>query len=177
MNGFSEPEKNIKQFRIDEGDVVADLGAGSGFYSLAIARLVGERGKVYAVEVQKELMKRVKDHAQQERLHNVEVIWGDIEEVEGTKIRTDGVDIVLLSNILFQVEDKPGLINESKRILKPGGRVLIIDWTDSHGGVGPEQSAVITAADARSMFEQQGFVYEGDIEAGSHHYGFSMNMA
>lgn len=175
MNGFSEPDKNVKQFRIKEGDVVADLGAGSGFYSLAIAKAVGERGKVYAVEVQKELMQHVKNSAQKDKLFNIEVMWGDVEEVEGTKLRTESVDIVLLSNILFQVEDKQGLINESKRILKPGGRVLIVDWTDSHGGVGPEQSAVVTAADARSLFESNGFAYEGDIDAGSHHYGFSMN--
>lgn len=175
MNEFADPRRNIAQFMLRKGDMVADLGAGLGHYTFASAHAVGEKGRVYAVEVQKELMQQVKREASKEGFHNVEVLWGDIEMLGGTKLRDNMLDVVILSNILFQVEDKQGLIDETKRILKPGGRILIVDWTDSHGGVGPEQSAVITAQDARGLFEKNGFVYESSIEAGSHHYGFSMS--
>lgn len=172
---FSDPEKNIRQFKLQEGNYVADLGAGSGFYSIETARIVGDRGRVYAVEVQKELVQSVKNKAISEHLHNVEVVWGDIEEIEGTKLKEGSVDAVILSNIIFQIEDKQGLINETKRILKKNGRLLIIDWTDSHGGLGPENSAVFPMTEARSLFEQNGFVFEDKINAGAHHYGFTMN--
>lgn len=172
---FSDPEKNVRQFKLQGGNYVADLGSGSGHYTLAAARIVGDRGRVYSVEVQKELVQTMKNLANSERLHNIEVIWGDIEETEGTKLREHSIDAVILSNILFQVRDKQGLINEAKRILKPSGRVLIIDWTDSHGGVGPEDSARIPMTEARSLFEQNGFAFEDKINAGTHHYGFTMS--
>lgn len=175
MITFADPENNIKQFGLKEGEYVADLGAGSGFYTFAAAKIVGEKGRVYAVEVMKELVQTLKNQASEKRLHNIEVVWGDIEELNGTKLRDHVADVVILSNILFQVEDKLGLINESKRILKPKGRVFIVDWTGPHGGVGPEESAVITAQEARDLFESNGFVFEGDIEAGTHHYGFSVS--
>ena len=171
---FADPERNIAQFGLREGKYVADLGAGSGFYALAAARAVGNTGKVFAVEVQKDLVQRVRDDAAREGLGNVDVTWGDIEEREGTKLKDELVDVVILSNILFQVEDKEGLANEVERILKSKGRVLIVDWDDSYGGLGPAPEAVYGADKARSLFENRGYVFESDIQAGAHHYGFSM---
>jgi len=172
---FADPAGNISQFGIGEGKYVADLGAGSGHYSIAAAKAVGSTGRVYAVEVQKDLLERVKSLATQEGLGNVEVLWGDIEVSGGTKLRDRSVDIAILSNILFQLEDKPGCAKEVSRILKPKGRVLIVDWDGSYGGLGPSQESVYKAADARALFENLGYVYESEIKAGEHHYGFSMS--
>ena len=66
---------------------VADLGAGSGHYTLAAAKKVGESGRVYAIEVQKDLLTRIKNLAQTEHINNVEVIWGDVENRGGTKLK------------------------------------------------------------------------------------------
>jgi len=172
---FADPSKNIAQFGLREGDIVADLGAGSGYYSMAAARAVGSTGRVYAVEVQKEILNRVASHAEEEGFGNVEIIWGDIEEEGGTKLKDEFVDVVILSNVLFQIEDRNGLSNETNRILKPKGRVLIIDWDGSYNNLGPEPRAVYSAHDARALFENKGYIFESDIKAGAHHYGFSMS--
>lgn len=171
---FADPENNVKQFGLKEGQVVADLGAGPGAYAIACARVVGGSGRVYAVEVQKDLVNKVEKEAREQGFSNIEVRWGDIEEVGGTKIRDDSVDAVILSNILFQVEDWEGLAKEIKRISKPSARILIIDWSDSFGGLGPAPESIVKDTDARSFFEQKGYVFEGFIKAGAHHFGFSM---
>lgn len=174
---FADPTRNIAQFGISEGKQVADFGAGSGHYAIAAAKTVGSTGRVYAVEVQKELLERVKALAAEEGLGNIEVLWGDVEVSGGTKLRDGSIDVVILSNILFQIEDKEGCAREVSRVLRPKGRVLIVDWDGSYGGLGPTEEAVYSAQDARTLFEGQGFVFESDIEAGVHHYGFSMSKA
>ena len=171
---FADPERNLKQFGLTEGQIVADLGAGLGAYAISAAKMVGNSGKVYAVEVQKDLVTRVQVEAREEGVKNLEVRWGDIETLNGTKLRDRSIDVVILSNILFQVEDGNGLVKEVDRIIKHNGRVFIVDWTDSFNGLGPAPEAIIPEVDARAFFEHRGYVFEGNIKAGAHHYGFSM---
>jgi len=159
---FAEPGRMVRMLGLAENAVVADLGAGTGFYAVAAAELL-PRGKVYAVEVQKDYISKIRDKVRTAHLGNVEAIWGNIEKAGGTKIKDGAVDAVLSSNVLFQVEDKGGFLNEIKRILKPGGKVLLVDWT--------EHAHAISKVKAKEMFEARGFVLEREIEAGTHHYG------
>ena len=167
---FTDPVKNLRALGIRENDIVADLGAGTGFYSIAAGRLAPE-GKVYAIEVVKDFLTTVKNKALEAHLNNIEIIWGNIEKIGGTKIGDNVVDKVLASNILFQVDDKNGFIEEAKRILKPEGLVLLIDWSHGSSGIGPNFATVIPKDKARTMFEQKGFIWQRDIDAGAHHYG------
>lgn len=146
---------------------MADLGAGTGFYSVAAGGIVS-RGKVYAVEVQKDYLETIKNKVREAHLRNVEIIWGNVEKLGGTKIGDNIVDAVIASNILFQVEDREKFIEEIKRILKPKGRVLLIDWSESSimNGI-----AIVPKNKARKMFEKKGFTFEREIDAGAHHYG------
>lgn len=168
---FSDPKKNIEQFHLGEGMKVADLGAGAGAYSFAAAKKVGDIGIVYAVEVQKELLQKIKNGAQTDGLGIVEVLWGDIEEVGGTKIGDNSIDAVILANILFQVEDKKGTLTETKRILRSGGKILVVDWSDSYGGLGPQESDIVPVNKMKHLFGDEGFVFDREIQAGEHHYG------
>lgn len=164
---FSDPVKNLKTLGLRETDIVADLGAGTGYYSVAAGEMV-PKGKVYAVEVQKDFLATIKKKAKEAHLSNVECFWGNVEKIGGTKIRDNVADVVIASNILFQVEDKDKFLEEAKRILKPGGKALLIDWSDS------SSLGLLTAIPkikAREMFEKRGFVFERDIDAGVHHYG------
>ncbi len=168
---FSDPIKIVEQSGIQTGMEIADLGSGSGHYSLAIARALVSTGKVYAIDIHKDILTRLKNNAVKEKLFNVEVIWGDIDKLNGTKLRDFSVDMVFMCNILFQIENKEVVVNEVKRILKPGGRVVLVDWEDSFGGLGPKPQVVVSKIAATSLFEKSGFHLDREISAGSHHYG------
>lgn len=168
---FSDPAKNVEQCGIQAGMDIADLGAGSGFYSMEASKALMSTGRVYAVDVQKDLLTKLKNNATRLGLYNIEVIWGDIEKLGGTKLRDASVDLAFLCNILFQMEDKATPVKEVKRILKPAGRVLVVDWSSSFGGMGPTPSAVITKEAVTTMFEKSGFHLDREISAGAHHYG------
>lgn len=164
---FSNPVKNLKSFGLKEDNIVADLGAGTGFYSIAAGQ-IASRGKVYAIELQKDYLTTIKNRIADARLKNVETIWGNVEKIGGTKIGDSAIDVAIVSNILFQVEDKEKFIDEVKRILKPKGRVLLIDWSES-SIMG--STSIISKEKALLMFEKKGFILERNINAGEHHYG------
>jgi ubiquinone/menaquinone biosynthesis C-methylase UbiE len=167
---FSDPVQNLKTLGLRETDIVADLGAGTGFYAVAAGQMV-PHGKVYAVEVQKDFLLTIKQKTKEACLNNVECLWGDIEKIGGSKIEDGIADAVVASNVLFQVEDKEGFIKEANRILKKGGKVLLVDWSDPVF-LGPLAAKLIVPQEkARAMFEQAGFTFQNDINAGLHHYG------
>jgi ubiquinone/menaquinone biosynthesis C-methylase UbiE len=174
LPNFTNPEKNINELGVYDGMRVADLGAGVGAYTILLALRVGEKGRVYAVEVQKEFLSNIKAAVTAEHLSNVELLWGDIERVGGTKIKEGSLDAVVASNVLFQVEDKAGFLREAKRILKVGGKLLVVDWKDSFKGLGPARGAIVTAPTARILCEAEGFVLNREFDAGEHHYGLIM---
>jgi ubiquinone/menaquinone biosynthesis C-methylase UbiE len=168
---FTNPEQNILHLGLTEGMRVADFGAGTGFYTKACSRKVGYTGKVYAIEVQKDLVKKLESEIKSWGLSNVECIWGDIERRGGTKISDHSMDVVVISNVLFQAEDKSGLIDEAGRILKKKGRVLLIDWIDSFGGMGPNIEQIMSESMAKELFSKKGFKFQESIIASPHHYG------
>lgn len=165
---FSDPSTNLARLSMTDGMKVVDLGAGSGFYTLEAARRVGSGGRVYAVEVQKDLLERIRATGAAQGLHNIEVVWGDIEKIGGTKLRGGIADRVVASNVLFQLEKPDDFALEIKRLLKPGGRVLIIDWSEV-SPIGPR--SVYSAAKAQALFEKSGFKLDQTFGAGEHHYG------
>jgi len=168
---FADPSRNVAYFGLTEGDSVADFGAGSGAYSLALARRVGNSGYVYAVEVQNDLLTRLDREALQQGLRNIHVVWGNVEKVGGSKLADGSIDAVLISNILFQAEARYSLALEAKRVLKPGGRAIVIDWLGSFGGLGPHPNQVILPDEVKKIFAEAGFEFVRDFPAGEHHYG------
>lgn len=168
---FSNPVKNIEQLGLISGMSVVDFGAGSGFYSMSLAKEVGKNGRVYAIDVQKDLLQKIKNEAKLRGLSNLEIIWGDVEKVGGTKMRDGSVDVVVIANILFQAEDKNNVCSEAKRILKVGGKALVIDWLDSFGGLGPTKENVFLLSSAKDIFQNNGFALNKEFDAGDHHYG------
>jgi len=171
---FANPQEILEKFGISPGTIVADLGAGTGHYALAASKMVKGKdidGKVYAIDVQKDLLDRLKNEANREQLTNLEIIWGNAEKVGGTKLRDDSVDVVIASNIFFQIEEKENFAKEIARILKSNGRLLFIDWSGASKGIGPHANMVVTESQAKDFFEKNGFAVERSVPAGSHHYG------
>lgn len=173
MNMFSDPVKNLKTLGLREDSIVADLGAGTGFYSVALGHIV-PKGKVYAVEIQKDFLAMIKHKIKEAHLTNVDCFWGNVEKLGGTKIKDGIIDVVIASNILFQVDDKEKFIEEAKRILKKSGKVLFVDWAVESS---MKVKGAIPKNKAREMFEKKGFVLERDIDAGAHHYGMILVKA
>ncbi len=169
---FTNPIQNLKSFGIRETDVVVDLGAGTGFYALNISPLV-PFGKVYAIDIHEDYLKKIKNEAKEKHLKNIECLLGDIEKPGGTKLGNEISDKLIISNVLSQMEDQKKFIAEASRILKKGGKIMFIDWSDS-SPLFPLKHA-ISKDSAQKLFEGLGFVLDRDIDAGAHHYGMILS--
>jgi ubiquinone/menaquinone biosynthesis C-methylase UbiE len=171
-DNFVSPEAVISHFHIKEGDVVADFGAGSGAFLKGLSVRVGS-GKVYACEIQKGLVEKMGDYARSQNLGNVYPLWCDLEELQGIPVQSNALDVGILVNTLFLLEDKITATKEFFRTIRAGGRIIVIDWSDSYGGLGPAVHQVCDAQTAKSLFEANGFVFERSFPAGAHHYGLA----
>lgn len=170
---FVIPEHAVSHFHLRDGDVVGDFGAGAGYFEKALSRAVGGSGVVYAFEIQKMLTEKIADLVRTERLSNVEIVWGDIEAQSGCKIADGRLDAGVLVNTLFQMENKPTALAEIHRLIRSGGKLFVIDWSESFSGMGPQPGDVLTAEAACELVEAAGFAFEREFPAGEHHYGLA----
>ncbi|OHA58535.1 MAG: hypothetical protein A2571_02045 [Candidatus Vogelbacteria bacterium RIFOXYD1_FULL_44_32] len=169
---FARPDQILNYLALTPGMKVADFGAGSGEYVLGLARRVAPGGRVIAVDIQPELLTKIAGQAKASNLGDiVDTIWGDVETRGGSKLADQAVDVVILSNIMFQVDSAYSLALEAKRVLNLAGKVLVVDWKDSFGNLGPTKDKVITPAKCEQIMNEAGLIKDNEFEAGDHHYG------
>jgi ubiquinone/menaquinone biosynthesis C-methylase UbiE len=168
---FVEPATVSSHFHLREGDKIADFGAGSGHYMKPLSEAVGKEGSVYLCEIQKNLVDALGIKASEAHLANVHPMWCDFETASGVKLVDGTLDAGLLSNTLFQLTDKDASLREIARVIRSGGKLFIVDWSDSFGGMGPTPNLVVVEEEAKKLAERTGFTFEHTFPAGDHHYG------
>lgn len=167
---FSDPISNLKLFDLSHDMIIADLGAGTGFYTLHVAKMVPS-GKVYAIDINKDFLKTIANTSVEKKIKNIEILHGDLENKEGSKLKNDLVDRAIVSNILFMISDRKAFLKEANRILKEGGKVLFVDFSPDSVILKNTKHKTLTKEEAKKLFTDADFIYERDIETGEHHYG------
>ncbi|MHB1330397.1 MAG: class I SAM-dependent methyltransferase [Minisyncoccota bacterium] len=175
---FSDPKKNVLEFGFIPGQKVVDFGSGAGHYSAALSHALGSTGRVIAVDLDKGILVKLKNDAIKAGRENILIIDGDVEKVNGTKLRDGFADGAVFSNILYQLEDIKGAIAEAKRVVRSGGKVCIVEWADFSllqdklsNKKSTSSKKPVDLNKARELFEEAGFVFERSFNAGEHHYG------
>lgn len=176
LRGFLRPELIASHFHVRDGDLVGDFGSGAGTYVPILSQKVGARGRVFACELQRGLVDKLGSMVRAKGLHNVDPLWCDIEADGGIKIADETLDVAIVINTLFQLEDKAAAITEKKRTLRSGGVLYLVDWSDSFGGIGPHPDCVICREVAIDLFESAGFIFEREYPAGVYHYGLAFRV-
>ncbi len=156
---------------ITSGSRVADLGAGGGMFTMQSARLVGEGGQVYAVDVMKSTLSDIASQAQMAGLYNIKTIWSNIEILGATKIPEASLDFVLLVNVLFQSKKHKDMIAEGSRLLKKNGKMLIIDWSDTRPKFTPDSKLQVDPSTISKYAADLGLNLADQFQAGQYHFG------
>ncbi|MDD5032786.1 MAG: methyltransferase domain-containing protein [Candidatus Pacebacteria bacterium] len=170
---FLNPAKIIADLDLRPGMKVADFGCGSGHFTGEMARRVGRSGIVYTFDIQKEVLEALKSKLLVEGITNAQFSRVDLEKEKGTGLADSLVDFVLISNSLFQMEDKGAAIREAFRILRPGGKIAAVEWKLSVVGIGPPPSLRTGEEDLRALFSGAGFEFLKSFDAGDSHYGMA----
>lgn len=123
---WQQPDKVVQSLQINPGDAVADLGSGGGYFTFRLADAVGETGIVYAVDVDKGLLEYVEKTAAEKGYQNIKLVRAS-EDNAG--LMPDSVDLIFICNTFHHLEDREQYFATLKPMLKPGGRVAIIEFT------------------------------------------------
>jgi len=158
------PDEVIAMLRVQPGDLVADIGAGTGYFTLPLAHALGSKGKVWAVDAQTEMLSLLKEKLDLAGVSNVEPVCA---EGDRTEIPDAACTLVFLANVWHEFEDRDAVLREAQRILSPGGRVAILDWrTDVEPVHGPPLAHRIAAADAVRDMRHAAFEQLASAEVG-----------
>lgn len=162
------PHFLLEKSGIREGWKVADFGSGSaGHFVFPAARMVGASGTSYAVDILKPALSGIVSREKLEGVKNVKRIWADLDVPGATKIVDDSLDLVLLIN--NRVHES--MIREAVRVLKPGGRLLIVDWKIIATPFGPPTAERVSVEGAKERVEKYGLQVVEEFEAGKYHWG------
>lgn len=171
-NELLNPRILLEKVGVGSGARVADLGCGSmAYFTMQAARQVGERGQVYAVDIQREVLSSVDSRSRLAGLTNVRTVWSDIEKVGATDVPPATLEAVLLVNTLFQLSDHGAAIQEAARLLKPGGKLLVADWKSIGAPFGPPTDRRVSPGRIRELAQAAGLKLEEEFEAGPYHFG------
>jgi ubiquinone/menaquinone biosynthesis C-methylase UbiE len=129
-DGWQQPERVIAALGIEPGDRVADLGSGSGYFTLHLAKAVGPEGRVYAVDVDEEMNEYLTQRVAQAGATNVEIVRGRFDD---PLLPDGGVDLVLTVDTYHHIDDRPAYFRKLQRDLAPGGRVAVVDYDGRKG--------------------------------------------
>ena len=166
------PKDIVASFGLQRGDYVADFGCGHAYFAIPFAHAVAPEGKVYAIDIQRPMLDVVRASAKLQNLLNIEPLWADLEQPQGSKLKNDYVDFVFIGNLLFQVEQKENIIKEAWRILRSEGRLALIEWTkEQQTSLGPPNELRMAKENIINLCSDQFFTLDREFDAGSHHYG------
>ena len=169
--GFMNPDKIVEELNIKSGMIVADFGCGAGYFTIPIAKIIKNSGKIYAIDVLNEVLENVLSKAKLYDLLNIKTVRANIEVVGGSKIEGGSVDLVVLANVLFQCSGYDSVLTEAKRILKGDGSIIIIDWITKKVPLGTKYEHCLSEEDIKKLSIKNGLKVVKKVDAGSQHYG------
>lgn len=164
--GFLNPQQILKNISLKEDMVACDFGCGSGGWVIPLAKQL-KSGMVYAVDILDTAVSALNGRASSEKIFNIKTVIGDIEE--GVKMPNEYFDLVLMTNLFFQLENKEKVLEEAKRLLKNNGMILVVDW-EKDAPLGSKEGRV-SIEEVKEMAKGLGLVSEKEFKAGNFHWG------
>lgn len=140
---------------ISEGKTIADIGAGSGWFTVRAARRAGEKGKVYAVEINREYVEHIRERAKRENFKNIETVLGAPDD---PKLPADKIDAALILKTYHEIAEPVKVLNNLKKALKSGAFLGVIDKNGAGDDHGIAKETII--AEAKSA----GFALVGEYD-------------
>jgi ubiquinone/menaquinone biosynthesis C-methylase UbiE len=164
---WQNPEAILVDIGIKAGFKFVDVGCGHGFFTLPAARLVGNEGRVYGLDADSEAIRRLKEKAAKEKLRNFKLEVGMAEE---TVFCDSCADIVFFGIVLHDFEDPNKVLSNAKKMLKPNGRLVDLDWRKEPMQLGPPLQIRFNEKKASGLIETAGFSIDEIKKEGLYHY-------
>jgi ubiquinone/menaquinone biosynthesis C-methylase UbiE len=152
-DAYQKPHEVIEALGIRPGEVIADIGAGSGYFTLRLAHHVGPTGRVYGVDVSPDMIRHLNARVRDAGLLNVATILAPPDD----PLLPQAVDRFFFVDVWHHIEDRPGYLATMRSLLKPGGQVVMIDFHKRDLPVGPPVAMKISRDDLIKEMTAHGF--------------------
>ncbi len=156
-----EPAKLLAALDIRPGQTVCDLGCGNGFYSLALAEQVGPKGKILAVDIQREMLQMLKERAEARSIPNIKTIKGKVND---PRLPVGEVDLVLLVDVYHEFSHPAEMLAKMRESLRPEGRVALVEFRAEDPAVPIKPLHKMTQAQCLKEFEANGYKLVGQFD-------------
>jgi len=163
MVEFLNPEKILEKLELNKEMIAADFGCGSGGWAIPLAKRVKW---VYAIDLLEEPLSALRSKMKMEKLFNIDPLRANVEEK--TTLLSESCDLVLMTNLLFQVENLEKVFKEAKRVLKKGGKILVVDWKKDNPLT--KEIEWVDFEKVKKIAKELGFELKEEFEAGTFHY-------
>lgn len=170
-NKFINPEAVVESIEIAPDNIVADFGCGSGFFSIAVAKKIGENGVVYSFDILPQSLESVASRAKAIGLTNIVTKRTNLEKKDGSRLPDKSCDWVILKDMLFQNKDKSAILKEAGRVLKDNGKILVIEWRADDNLIGPDIRVRISREALTEIIQSVGMGVLRQISVSDFHYG------
>lgn len=151
------PSLAVRLLQIRRGQTVADIGAGSGYYTELLSRAVGPEGKVYATDIQPEMIRLLQERIRRKRLANVETVLATETD---PRLPAGTLDLALLVDVYHEFSQPQQMLRRIREALKPGGRLVLIEFRKEDPAVPIREEHKMSIAEARAEVEPEGFVFD-----------------
>jgi ubiquinone/menaquinone biosynthesis C-methylase UbiE len=165
VDEFLNPQKILETISLKEEMSACDLGCGSGGWAIPLSKIL-KSGIVFAIDIMPEAISALEGKIARQGITNIRTTISNVEK--GVKLGDDSVDLVLLTNILFEVDNKEEVLKEAKRIVKSGGKILIIDWKE--GSPIKINDHMVDFDEIRNIINQLSLKIERESDAGKFHW-------
>jgi len=164
---WQNPEAILIDIGVKAGLTFMDIGCGYGFFALPAARLVGNEGRVYGLDADSEAIHWLKEKAAKEKLRNLKLEAGMAEE---TIFCDSCTDVVFFGIVLHDFDDPSKVLSNAKKMLKPTGRLIDLDWKKEPMQLGPPLQMRLDEKKASGLVESAGFSIDEIKKEGAYHY-------
>ena len=163
-----KPENILSNLNLQENMIACEFGCGAGALTIALAKRL-KNGRVFGLDVQEEKLSALQSRASSlENLKNVFTVRCDLEKPGDSTLRKNFVDLVLIPNVLYQAENKCGIIKEGSRILKRRGQLLIVDWIENP--FKKHQKHVAGLEEVKNLAGKAELILKREFQASDNHY-------
>jgi ubiquinone/menaquinone biosynthesis C-methylase UbiE len=166
-SNWQNPEEILKAAGLKPGITFMDIGCGQGFFTLPAARIIGSAGKVYGLDIYDAGIQELGKKAAMEGLNNLELISGAAEDV---LICANCADIVFFGIVLHDFRNPAKVLEKARKMIKPGGRLVNLDWKKVSMGFGPPLAKRFDEETASRLITASGFKIESVNDSGQYHY-------
>jgi ubiquinone/menaquinone biosynthesis C-methylase UbiE len=158
---WQKPDEVMAKLGLQTGDVVADIGSGSGYFTVRFARAVGPRGKVYAVDIDPEMLDYLRRRAQMDNLKNIQLVHASPHDPQ---LPPSALNLVFICDTLHHISERSSYFPLLAKALRPGGRLVNIDFYKRPLPLGPPVAEKIDKAEMIEEAKEAGFHVEQDFD-------------